>query len=195
MGPQPPFLPHTGASRRVRRSPFADKTKGVWCRLPPQLLSRSSYAWFWPSFHWKLPIHSAARYFAAPDTETHFPCLQTSSGPRSTWEYVQDQGNAPEIPERAVVLGSDALRVGMELLGFLSGMGWGLWPPGSRWGYGLYPRVPVQQCSGLTVRRPEMGEAGSDSGLAGAPDLYLDFPHGRRVSYRIGSALAVPLHP
>src|SRR5664280_2749739 len=192
MGPQPPSLPHTGASRRARRSPFANTTKGVWCRLPPQLLSRSSYAWFWPSFHWKLRTHSAARFLAAPDTETRFPCLQISSCPRSTWEYVQDQGNAPEILEQAVVLGGDALRVGMELLGFLSGMGWGLWPPGSRWGYGLYPRVPVQQCSGLAVRRPEMGEAGSDSGLAGAPDLYLDFPHGRRVSYRIGSVLAVP---
>src|SRR5664280_1969512 len=81
---------------------------------------------------------------------------------------------------------------GWGFLEVLSGSGWGLWPPGSRWGYGLYPRVPVQQCSGLAVRRPEMGEAGSDSGLAGAPDLYLDFPHGRRVSYRIGSVLAVP---
>src|SRR5450756_1106738 len=59
MGPQPPSLPHTGASRRARRSPSANKTKGVWCRLPPQLLSRSSYAWFWPSFHWILRTHSA----------------------------------------------------------------------------------------------------------------------------------------
>src|ERR1017187_4562030 len=93
MGPQPPSLPHTGASRRARRSPFADKTKGVWCRLPPQLLSRSSYAWFWPSFYWKLPIHSAARFSAAPDTETRFPCLRpvpaldipgTMSGPKGT---------------------------------------------------------------------------------------------------------------
>src|ERR1039458_3854317 len=69
MGPQPPSLPHTGASRRARRSPFADTTKGVWCRLPPQLLSRSSYAWFWPSFHWKLRTHSATRFLAAPDTD------------------------------------------------------------------------------------------------------------------------------
>src|ERR1035437_5105614 len=84
---------------------------------------------------------------------------------------------------------------GWGFLEVLSGSGWGLWPPGSRWGYGLYPRVPVQQCSGLAIRRPEMGETGSDSGLAGAPDLYLDFPHGRRVSYRIGSVLAVSLHP
>src|ERR1035437_1190001 len=81
MGPQPPSLPHTDASRRARRSPFADRTKGVWCRLPPQLLSRSSYAWFWPSFHWKLRTHSATRFFAAPDTETRFPCLRTRSGP------------------------------------------------------------------------------------------------------------------
>src|ERR1035441_2197196 len=116
MGPPPPSLPHTDASRRARRSPFADRTKGVWCRLPPQLLSRSSYAWLWPSFHWKLPIHSATRFFAAPDTETRFPCLQISSGPRSTWEYVQDQGNAPEIPEQAISLcdRSEERRVGKE---------------------------------------------------------------------------------
>src|ERR1035441_9070996 len=119
MGPQPPSLPHTGASRRARRSPFADRTKGVWCRLPPQLLSRYSYAWFWPSFYWKLRTHSATRFFAAPDMETRFPCLQTSSGPRHTWEYVQDQGNAPEIPERAVVLGGDRFRRGWGFLGLL----------------------------------------------------------------------------
>src|ERR1017187_9073150 len=82
MGPQPPSLPHTGASRRARRSPFADRTKGVWCRLPPQLLSRSSYAWFWPSFHWKLRTHSAARFLAAPDTETRFPCLRPVPAPK-----------------------------------------------------------------------------------------------------------------
>src|ERR1039458_3925229 len=104
MGPQPPSLPHTGASRRARRSPFADTTKGVWCRLPPQLLSRSSYAWFWPSFHWKLRTYSAVRFSAAPDTETRFPCLQTRSGAQNTWEYLQVQGDAPEIPRRAVVL-------------------------------------------------------------------------------------------
>ena len=27
-----------------------------------------------------------------------------SSGPRSTWEYVQDQGKAPEIPRRTILL-------------------------------------------------------------------------------------------
>src|ERR1035441_4425284 len=117
MGPQPPFLPHTGASRRVRRSPFADKTKAVWCRLPPQLLSRSSYAWFWPSFYWKLPIHSATRFLTAPDTETRFPCLQTRSGPRNTWDQVQAQGNAPEIPRRAIFLRGDALRGGDGIFG------------------------------------------------------------------------------
>src|SRR5450759_100590 len=110
MGPQPPSLPHTGASRRARRSPFADTTTGVWCRLPPQLLSRSSYAWFWPSFYWKLPIHSATRFLAAPDTETRFPCLQICSGSRHTWEYVQDQEKAPEIPRRTIFLRGDALR-------------------------------------------------------------------------------------
>src|ERR1017187_501413 len=107
MGPQPPSLPHTGASRRARRSPFADKTKGVWCRLPPQLLSRYSYAWFWPSFHWKLRTHSATRFSAAPDTETCFPYLQTRSGAQNTGDRAQDQGNAPEIPERAVVLATE----------------------------------------------------------------------------------------
>src|ERR1035437_2925252 len=104
MGPQPPSLPHTGASRRARRSPFANKTKGLWCRLPPRLLSRSSYAWFWPSSHWKLRTHSAARFSAAPDTEMRFPCLQTRSGAQNTWKYIQVQGDAPEIPRRAVVL-------------------------------------------------------------------------------------------
>src|ERR1017187_2170704 len=195
MGPQPPSLPHTGAPRRARRSPFADTTKGVWCRLPPQLLSRSSYAWFWPSFHWKLRTHSAVRFSAAPDTETRFPCLQTRSGAQNTWEYLQVQGDAPEIPERAVVLGGDRFRGGWGFQGVLSGSGWGLSGPDSRRGYGLYPRVRVQQCSGLAVRRPEMGEAGSDSGLAGAPDLYLEFPHGRRVCYRSGSVLAVSIYP
>src|ERR1039457_5536913 len=104
MGPQPPSLPHTGASRRARRSPFADKTKGVWCRLPPQLLSRSSYAWFWPSFYWKLPIHSAARFFAAPDTETRFPCLQTRSGAQNTGDRAQARRKAPEVPKRGTFL-------------------------------------------------------------------------------------------
>src|ERR1039458_2907036 len=104
MGLQPPSQPHTGASRRARRSPSANKTKGASCRLPPQLLSRSSYAWFWPSSHWKLRTHSAARSSAAPDTEMRFPCLQTRSGPRSTREYVQAQGNAQEIPRRAIFL-------------------------------------------------------------------------------------------
>src|ERR1017187_1947349 len=97
MGPQPPSLPHTGASRRARRSPFADKTKGVWCRLPPQLLSRSSYAWFWPSFYWKLRTHSATRFFAAPDTETRFPCLQTRSGAQNTGDGAQARRKAPEV--------------------------------------------------------------------------------------------------
>src|ERR1017187_2395544 len=104
MGPQPPSLPHTGASRRARRSPFADKTKGVWCRLPPQLLSRSSYAWFWPSFNWKLPRHSATRFLTAPDTETCFPRLQTRSGAQNTGDRAQARRKAPEVPEQAVVL-------------------------------------------------------------------------------------------
>src|ERR1035437_8692172 len=192
MGPQPPSLPHTGASRRARRSPFADTTKGVWCRLPPQLLSRSSYAWFWPSFYWKLPIHSAARFSAAPDTETRFPCLQTRSGAQNTGDRAQARRKAPEVPERAVVLATGTRSGEDGVTGNLVRPGVGVIGAWFAAGYGLYPRVPVQQCSGLAVRRPEMGEAGSDSGLAGAPDLYLDFPHGRRVSYRIGSVLAVP---
>jgi hypothetical protein len=32
-----------------------------------------------------------------------------------------------------------------------------------------------------------MGEAGPDSGLAGAPDLYLEFPQGRRVAGEVGN--------
>src|ERR1035437_8609171 len=144
MGPRPPSLPHTGASRRARRSPFANKTKGAWCRLPPQLLSRSSYAWLWPSFHWKLPIHSAARLSAAPDTETRFPCLQASSGPRSTWNHVQAQGKAPEVPERAVVLGGDRSRGGWGFQEVLSGSGWGLSLPRSRQGHGLYEGSPAR---------------------------------------------------
>src|ERR1035441_5771686 len=191
MGPQPPSLPHTGASRRARWSPFADTTKGVWCRLPPQLLSRFSYAWFWPSFHWKLRTHSATRFLAAPDTETRFPCLRPVPAPK-----IPGTARKPDGKPRKYQGGPSPCAAthsgGMGIPGSPVWPGWGLWPPGSRWGYGLYPRVPVQQCSGLAVRRPEMGEAGSDSGLAGAPDLYLDFPHGRRVSYRIGSVLAVP---
>src|ERR1022692_3848264 len=127
MGPQPPSLPHTGASRRARRSPFADKTKGVWCRLPPQLLSRSSYAWFWPSFYWKLPIHSATRFFAAPDTETRFPCLQTRSGAQNTGDRAQARRKAPEAPEQAISLRDDACTVrGMGIPWNPVGKGWGL---------------------------------------------------------------------
>jgi len=110
MGPQPPSLPHTGASRRARRSPFADRTKGVWCRLPPQLLSRSFYAWLWPSFYWKLRTHSAARFLAAPDTETRFPCLQTRSGAQNTGDRAQARRKAPEVPEQAISLRGDAFR-------------------------------------------------------------------------------------
>src|SRR5450759_2136530 len=123
MGPQPPSLPHTGASRRARRSPFADTTTGVWCRLPPQLLSRSSYAWFWPSFYWTLPVHSATRFLAAPDTETRFPCLQTRSGAQNTCEYVQDQGNAPEVPRRTIFWRGTRSGKGLGSLGNLSGWG------------------------------------------------------------------------
>ena len=36
-----------------------------------------------------------------PGTSLRF---RVSSGPRSTWEYVQDQRNAPEIPKRAIFL-------------------------------------------------------------------------------------------
>src|ERR1017187_8964420 len=137
MGPQPPSLPHTGASRRARRSPFADTTKGVWCRLPPQLLSRSSYAWFWPSFYWKLPIHSAARFSAAPDTETRFPCLQTRSGAQNTGDRAQARRKAPEVPERAVVLATGTRWGGVGVAGILAGRGGGfrgVWFGG---GYGL----------------------------------------------------------
>src|ERR1035437_6708169 len=104
----PPSLPHTGASRRARRSPFADKTKGVWCRLPSQLLSRFSYAWFWSSFHWKLRTHSATRFFAAPDTETRFPCLQTRSGAQNTGDRAQARRKAPEALEQAISLATEA---------------------------------------------------------------------------------------
>src|ERR1039457_5632015 len=138
MGPQPPSLPHTGASRRARRSPFADTTKGVWCRLPPQLLSRSSYAWFWPYFYWKLPIHSAARFSAAPDTETRFPCLQTRSGPRNIGDRAQTRRKAPEVPEQAVVLGGDACTVrGMSTISRFREGKWGLSAPGSKMGVGF----------------------------------------------------------
>src|ERR1017187_2905368 len=124
MGPQPPFLPHTGASRRARRSPFANKTKGVWCRLPPRLLSRSSYAWFWPSSHWKLRTHSAARFLAAPDTETRFPCLQTRSGAQNAWKYLQVQGDAPETPEQVISLRGDVFQGDGDPLDFcLAGSG------------------------------------------------------------------------
>src|ERR1019366_618271 len=137
MGPQPPSLPHTGASRRARRSPFADKTTGIWCRLPPQLLSRFSYAWFWPSFHWKLRTHSAARFFAAPDTETRFPCLQTRSGAQNTGDRAQARRKAPEVPERAVVLATVPFPGGVGFQQIRPGWGWGLPPPGSCRGYGL----------------------------------------------------------
>jgi hypothetical protein len=110
MGPQPPSLPHTDASRRARRSPFANKTKGAWCRSPPQLLSRSFYAWLWPSLHWILRIHSAARFLAAPNTETRFPCLQTSSGAQNTGNRAQARRKAPEVPRRAISLRGDAFQ-------------------------------------------------------------------------------------
>src|ERR1035441_491001 len=128
MGPPPPSLPHTGASRRARRSPFADKTKGVWCRLPPQLLSRSSYAWFWPSFNWKLPRHSATRFLAAPDTETRFPCLQTRSGARHTGDPAQTRRKAPDVAERATSLRDDVFQGGWGILGILFGWEWRLSP-------------------------------------------------------------------
>src|ERR1035437_6673873 len=138
MGPQPPSLPHTGASRRARRSPFADTTTGVWCRLPPHLLSRSFYAWLWPSFYWTLPVHSATRFLAAPDTETRFPCLQTRSGAQNTGDRAQAQENAPEVPEQVISLRGDAFRGGMGTPCTPVGKGWGLSPFGSRRGCGLY---------------------------------------------------------
>src|ERR1035437_9523480 len=147
MGSQPPSLPHTDASRRARRSPFADRTKGVWCRLPPQLLSRSSYAWFWPSFHWKLRTHSATRFFAAPDTETRFPCLQTRSGAQNTGDRAQARRKASEVPGRAVVLGGDRFRGGWGFQGVLSGSGWGLWPPGSWPGVWIYTNAARRDAS------------------------------------------------
>src|ERR1035437_10054435 len=73
----------------------------------------------------------------------YFSSLQISSGPRSTWKYVQDQGKAPEVPERAVVLGGDRFRGGWGFQGVLSGSGWGLSLLGSRWGYGSIRRQPA----------------------------------------------------
>src|ERR1019366_558520 len=34
----------------------------------------------------------------------YFPSRQTSSAPRHTWNHVRAQGNAPEIPRRAIFL-------------------------------------------------------------------------------------------
>src|ERR1017187_192937 len=126
MGTQPPSLPHTGASRRARRSPFVDKTKGAWCRLPPRLLSKSSYAWLSPSLHWKLRTHSATRFFAAPDTETCFPRLQTRSGAQNTGDRAQARRKAPEVPRWGTFLVTATCSRGWGFLEVLSGSGWGL---------------------------------------------------------------------
>jgi hypothetical protein len=50
---------------------------------------------------------------------------QTSSGPRNTWNYIQAQGKATEVPERVVVLSGDRFRGGWGFLGILAGREWG----------------------------------------------------------------------
>lgn len=49
-------------------------------------------------------------------------------------------------------------------------------------GIRIYSRSPVRRRSGLAVRLAEVGDAWPDPGLAGAPDLYLEFPQGLRVA-------------
>src|ERR1017187_1393754 len=62
-------------------------------------------------------------------SQEYFSCPPTSSGPRHTWEYVQDQRKASEGPEAAVFSCGDALRGG-----------WGIpWNPGWQ-GVGIYRR-------------------------------------------------------
>jgi hypothetical protein len=49
--------------------------------------------------------------------------LQPCSGCRNTWERLQAQGNAQEVPERTVVLGGDRFRGGWGVHRVLSGRG------------------------------------------------------------------------
>jgi hypothetical protein len=71
----------------------------------------------------------------APWCSRYFSSSPAASGPRNTWECIQAQGNASEIPRLGIFLHGDALRGGWGFLGLLSGRGWGLSLPGSRRGY------------------------------------------------------------
>src|ERR1035437_8635063 len=118
MGPQPPSLPHTGASRRARRSTF-----------------------------------SAARFSAAPDTETRFPCLQTRSGAQKTGDRAQARLKAPEGPERSVFLATGTRSGEDGVTGNLVRPGVGVIGAWFAAGYGLYGGSPPQSATRNVLHR------------------------------------------
>src|SRR5665647_1651534 len=70
--------------------------------------------------------------------ETRFSCLQTRSGAQNTGDRAQARRKAPEVPERAVVLGGDRFRGGGDEYPELLPRGeWGLSAPDSKMGVGF----------------------------------------------------------
>jgi hypothetical protein len=49
--------------------------------------------------------------FAAPDTETRFPCLQTRSGAQNTGDRAQARRKGSKVPEQAIFSRDDACTV------------------------------------------------------------------------------------
>src|ERR1017187_5251796 len=121
-----PHLCRTLAHRVVRVGRLLQtrpKVSGVVCHRNycPGLLTHGSGHPSIGNYRYIQPQDSAA-----PDTETRFPCLQTRSGAQNTGDRAQARRKAPEVPERAVVLGGDRFRGGMGLLGIIFWEGIGI---------------------------------------------------------------------
>ena len=68
--------------------------------------------------------------------QKYFSSSSSCSGPRNTWNHVQGQGSAPEIPRRVIFLHGDGFRGGWGFLGGPVWQGMGIIATESQWGYG-----------------------------------------------------------
>src|ERR1019366_8617691 len=85
-----------------------------------------------------------------------FSRFRFSSGPRHTWEYVQDQGKAPEVPRRATFLATasfsgedgDSLDSGLAGVGIIAA-----WFAGGICDFGILNWLTSEVCCGPPPQR------------------------------------------
>src|ERR1035441_1726250 len=94
--------------------------------------------------------------------ETRFPCLQTRFGARNTWDHVQAQRKAREVPERAVFLTTlPVFREGGDSLESCPAGGSNYRRLVHGWGYGSTRRQPAAICN-ATCFTPEAARLKQD---------------------------------